>query len=185
MANTHENLASLFTDIADSIRAKTGSAEGIIADNFPEEIAAIDTQEDLDPELATQDDLIAQIAMALEGKTGAGTATEVTYGTLTLSSSDANSYNFVLPVEARKENVILSFLSERQSTTTTKACITYVSIRNGTDIRLGICLYNGYEAVPLEATAEGAATYDISTGTIAFQGVYEYFCEGLYEYFAW
>ena len=143
------------------------------------------TAENLDSELATQDDLIAQIAMALEGKTGAGTATEVTYGTLTLSSSDANSYNFVLPVEARKENVILSFLSERQSTTTTKACITYVSIRNGTDIRLGICLYNGYEAVPLEATAEGAATYDISTGTIAFQGVYEYFCEGLYEYFAW
>lgn len=46
--------------------------ELIIADNFPEVIAAIDTQEDLDPELSTQDDLITQIATALEGKMGAG-----------------------------------------------------------------------------------------------------------------
>lgn len=71
MANKHENLTSLFTDIADAIREKTGGTDSIVADKFPEAISAIDTQEDLDPELATQDDLIAQIAVALEGKTGA------------------------------------------------------------------------------------------------------------------
>lgn len=58
MAN-HSTLTSLFTDIADAIREKTGSTGTIIADNFPETIATIDTQEDLEPELTAQDDLIA------------------------------------------------------------------------------------------------------------------------------
>ena len=40
MAN-HTTLASLFTDIANAIRAKTGSSAQIIADNFPSAIAAI------------------------------------------------------------------------------------------------------------------------------------------------
>ena len=35
---THTNLTSLFTAIADAIRAKTGSAEPIVVDNFPTEI---------------------------------------------------------------------------------------------------------------------------------------------------
>jgi hypothetical protein len=54
-----KNLTSLFTDIAEAIRGKTGDAAGIAANDFPEAIAAIDTQEDLDSELTTQDDLIA------------------------------------------------------------------------------------------------------------------------------
>lgn len=41
MPNTHTTLTSLFSDIADSIRAKTGSSADIVADNFPTEIAAI------------------------------------------------------------------------------------------------------------------------------------------------
>lgn len=41
MPNTHSTLSSLFTDIADAIRAKTGSAASIVADNFPTEIANI------------------------------------------------------------------------------------------------------------------------------------------------
>ena len=40
---THTNLSSLFTAIADAIRAKTGKTETIVADNFPTEIAAIET----------------------------------------------------------------------------------------------------------------------------------------------
>lgn len=67
MAN-HSTLTSLFTDIADAIREKTGSTSTIIADNFPETIATIDTQEDLEPELTTQDDLIEQIATTLSRK---------------------------------------------------------------------------------------------------------------------
>lgn len=38
---THTTLSNLFSDIADAIRAKTGSAEEIVADNFPTAIAAL------------------------------------------------------------------------------------------------------------------------------------------------
>lgn len=41
MPNTHSTLTSLFTDIADAIRAKKGTSDTIIADNFPSEIASI------------------------------------------------------------------------------------------------------------------------------------------------
>ena len=68
MANKHETLGSLFSDIADSIRAKTGSTGTIVADNFPEEIDLIDTQEDLDPELTEQDAKIAELQELLQGK---------------------------------------------------------------------------------------------------------------------
>lgn len=43
MSNTHSTLTSLFSDIADSIRAKTGSNSTIVADNFPDAIDAIPT----------------------------------------------------------------------------------------------------------------------------------------------
>ena len=43
MANTHSNLTSLFTDIADAIREKTGTTGQIVADKFPENIRGIDS----------------------------------------------------------------------------------------------------------------------------------------------
>lgn len=64
----HNNLKSLFSDIADAIREKNGSTDTIVADNFPSVIAAIDTQEDLDPELADQDAKIAELQELLQGK---------------------------------------------------------------------------------------------------------------------
>lgn len=42
MPNTHATLGSLFTDIADSIRAKTGTSAEIVADNFPNAIDAME-----------------------------------------------------------------------------------------------------------------------------------------------
>lgn len=42
MPNSHDSLTGLFTDIADAIREKTGSEESIVADEFPEAIAAIE-----------------------------------------------------------------------------------------------------------------------------------------------
>lgn len=41
MPNRHETLTSLFEDIADAIRAKTGDSAEIVADNFDQAIAAI------------------------------------------------------------------------------------------------------------------------------------------------
>jgi len=41
MTLNHSSLADLFSDIADAIRAKTGGSSDIVADDFPDEIAAI------------------------------------------------------------------------------------------------------------------------------------------------
>lgn len=43
MPNTHETLTSLFSDIADAIRAKTGGTADITADTFPTAIGGIRT----------------------------------------------------------------------------------------------------------------------------------------------
>ena len=40
MPLTHNSLTSLFGDIADAIRAKTGGSSQIVADDFPTAIAA-------------------------------------------------------------------------------------------------------------------------------------------------
>lgn len=42
MPNTHTTLTSLFSDIADAIRAKTGGTADIVADEFPDAIAGIE-----------------------------------------------------------------------------------------------------------------------------------------------
>lgn len=44
MPNEHETLTSLFSDIADAIREKTGGTAPIVADDFPDEIAEITTE---------------------------------------------------------------------------------------------------------------------------------------------
>lgn len=45
MPNTHATLGGLFSDIADAIRAKTGSSENIKADDFPTEIGTIEAMQ--------------------------------------------------------------------------------------------------------------------------------------------
>jgi len=44
MPLTHTTLSSLFTDIADAIRAKTGKTAPIVADDFPDEIVRISSE---------------------------------------------------------------------------------------------------------------------------------------------
>lgn len=107
MANNHSTLTGLFTNIADAIREKTGGTETIIADNFPEAIAAIDTQEDLDPELTTQDDLITQLTSALEGKAGVSGSAEVKTCTVTFSIKNASIENYAY---TKHENGVTSLV---------------------------------------------------------------------------
>lgn len=57
MANTHSTLSSLFSDIADSIRGKTGSSATIKADEFPSAIDAISTGPDLSNDTAVAADV--------------------------------------------------------------------------------------------------------------------------------
>ena len=74
-------LTELFTNIANAIRAKTGSTEPIIAEDFPSAIEAIPVggAVDLDAEVteqetiaASQDALVGDIMAALEGKAVGG-----------------------------------------------------------------------------------------------------------------
>lgn len=53
MANTYTTLGSLFTAIANAIRAKKGTSGQIIADTFPDEIASIQTQPNLQSKTVT------------------------------------------------------------------------------------------------------------------------------------
>lgn len=63
-------LTELFTNIANAIRAKTGSTEPIIAEDFPSAIEAIEvgSTEDLNAEITEQEGLIEQIQTMLEDK---------------------------------------------------------------------------------------------------------------------
>lgn len=82
-------LTELFTNIASAIRAKTGSTEPIIAEDFPSAIEAIPVGStiDLDAEVteqetiaASQDALVGDIMAALEGKAiGGGKTTKTIY----------------------------------------------------------------------------------------------------------
>ena len=47
MANTYTSLGGLFTAIANAIRAKKGTTDTIVADNFPSEIESIASQPSL------------------------------------------------------------------------------------------------------------------------------------------
>lgn len=73
MATTHNNLSELFTDIADSIRAKTGSTDAISADNFPTAIDAISSSSSSSKLPSLVDRTITEVAATdLQGATNIG-----------------------------------------------------------------------------------------------------------------
>lgn len=77
MPNTHTTLSSLFSDIANAIRAKTGSQSQIVADNFPSEIANIPTGVDTSDATATDGDILSgKTAYLADGTKHTGSMTD-------------------------------------------------------------------------------------------------------------
>lgn len=64
MAREHQTLVSLFNDIADAIRSKDGTSADIVADTFPDRIAAIDTDPSGDATATAADILSPKTAYA-------------------------------------------------------------------------------------------------------------------------
>ncbi len=204
MPNNHETLTSLFSDIADAIREKTGGTATIMADEFPIAISEIETivsDENLEDELNTQDNLIkeittmlnrkmpenlteelnkqdvliSQIALALEGKC-AVSGSSVLSGSFTLAE---DSSTLTIPALAGRNNMIISYIG------------TFTSNNNGHITSLKVVNDNIYCGIAYSSTytniiSSNIVNYNITTGEFNIQPDHnEIFMNGLYEYIIW
>ena len=94
MSNTHETLTSLFTDIADAIRSKTGSEESIKADDFPSAIEGMEVGgggADVSGVTAGTDDVVeGKIFVDSEGNEKTGTIPEKDADDISVSGATVN-----------------------------------------------------------------------------------------------
>lgn len=83
----HTTLASLFSDIAAAIRAKTGKTDKLVADDFPTAIAGITTGVNISDATVTAEDLRRNvIAYGASGKVTGTAKTRATFGTVTVDN---------------------------------------------------------------------------------------------------
>jgi hypothetical protein len=139
MANKHSSFGELFKAIADAIRAKNGTTGTIIADNFPEEIAKINTArlqtKTVSSSTATQTvkpdsgyNGLSQVTV-----TGIGTATQATpsvsvsaTGLITASATQSEGYVSAGTKSATKQ------LSTKSATTITPSAVAQTAVSAGT-----------------------------------------------------
>lgn len=89
----YSNLTSLFTAIAEAIRAKKGTTDKIVADNFPEEITSIQNGVDVSGVTATAADVLSPKVIV----TADGTEATGTIETKTSSDMSVNGRTVTVP----------------------------------------------------------------------------------------
>lgn len=181
MANSHETLTGLFTDIAGAIRAKTGGTGAIVADNFPTAIYSIEVKENLDSELSTQDSLIAQITTALEGKVVVNPPVQVAF------TPSAVLQEIVIPELIGKSNCILLGEVKNGASYTPSGAL----VIGGIYCKDGVCTLTYHSAAKSGntytgnvSTVEVTGTFNSATGTIKTSTAY-FVQHFIYNGFAW
>jgi hypothetical protein len=168
-------LTELFTNIANAIRAKTGSTEPIIAEDFPSAIEAIEAGStiDLDAEVteqetiaASQDTLVENIMAALEGKAVGGGKT-----TKTINIDWSGDEELTCSISYISNNEIISIRQDQdvyESIEAEGGIIIYNY--NGLEGTSNFIYLGSLNGVPLGgdiyvATKDGETVYPISSGT--------------------
>ena len=155
MPNAHSTLTGLFTDIADAIRAQTGSEADIVADDFPTAIAAIR------PSLSAAQKCNPAKATA----TGSGTSKTVTC-TYTFDKVPGAKYYILIGQRLKNSSTGSSYPSDYTQE---------IALFDGTNI-----LYSSNNSIVYVGSANDQFTF---TNTITYTGSVNYYARSsLYGY---
>lgn len=181
MGNIHENLSSLFTNIANAIRAKTGKTDTIKADDFPSAIAEIEVSDGIDLSVVTAgaDDVVqGKTIIDANGVTQQGTIPEKTSSDVTVSgatvSIPAGRYK-----TAASKSISSGRLSKPSISVNSSGVITatsrvstagYLSTSSTTSETYNLTTQAGTTITPGTSTKTAVASGRYTTGTVYVSG---------------
>lgn len=124
MSNTHETLTSLFTDVADAIREKTGGTDAIVADEFPDAIRNISAGSSING-------LIESYMVAAGENISAGDFVQCLNGDVTVEHemhiTSSRTFQNLKAVLLDEETVFIVFCDTQANNVLTATCVTFNS----------------------------------------------------------